>query len=316
MLPVSRPFFGKEELSGISDVLDSRWLGLGATVKEFEDKSAAFLSAPRFLAVNTGTTALHLALKASGIGKGDEVIIPSLTFVAGPQAIVAAGAQPVFCDVNKENLNLDSNDVENLITKNTKAIMPVHYRGLPCNMDGLLAIAQKYNLIVIEDAAHAFGSKYKGRFIGSFGHITCFSFDPIKNVTCGEGGGIVFQDPKMHELAIKMRILGIDKDTWSRYQNKRSWFYDVTDEGYRYHMPNFCAAIGVVQLGRFKEMNTRRVEICKKYDDELKNLKRIHIFPIDYHETAPFMYIVYAEDRNSFMEFMTQRHRDRRALYS
>lgn len=307
MLPVSRPFFGKEELSRISEVLDSRWLGLGATVKEFEDKSAAFLNAPRFLAVNTGTTALHLALKASGIGNGDEVIIPSLTFVAGPQAIIAAGAKPVFCDVIDETLNIDISDVEKLITKNTKAIMPVHYRGLASDMDGLLAIAKQHDLIVIEDAAHAFGSKYNGREIGSFGHITCFSFDPIKNVTCGEGGGVVFQDSAMHELAIKMRILGIDKDTWARYQNKRSWFYDVTEEGYRYHMPNFCAAIGVVQLGRFKEMNTKRIEICKRYDNELENLKSIKTFPINYHETAPFMYIVYAEDRNTFMEFMGQK---------
>jgi dTDP-4-amino-4,6-dideoxygalactose transaminase len=307
MLPVSRPFFGKEEVTKISEVLDSRWLGLGATVKEFEDKASTFLNAPRFLAINTGTTALHLALRASGIGNGDEVIVPSLTFVAGPQAIVAAGAKPVFCDVDKNTLNIDITDVEKLITPQTKAIMPVHYRGLACDMDGLLAIANKHKLVIIEDAAHAFGSKYKGKPIGSFGHVTCFSFDPIKNVTCGEGGGIVFQDAGAHELAVKMRILGIDKDTWARYQNKRSWFYDVTNEGYRYHMPNFCAAIGVVQLARFQEMNSKRVAICKRYDNELKTLKRIKLFPMNYDETAPFMYIVYADDRNNFMEFMSSK---------
>jgi perosamine synthetase len=307
MIPIQRPYLGAEEIEAVRRVFDSRWLGLGATVQEFETKAAEMLQAPNFLAVNTGTTALHLALRACDIGGGDEVILPSLTFAADPQAIIAAGAQPVFCDVDKSTMNINCNDVEKLLSEKTKAIMPVHYRGLPCDMDALLDLAAHHDLIIIEDAAHAFGSCYKGRPIGSFGHVTCFSFDPIKNVTCGEGGGIVFQDKAKLEVAIRMRILGIDKDTWARYQNKRSWFYDVTDEGYRYHMPNFCAAIGIAQLARFQEMNSRRVSICEKYDQELQGLKSIKLFPINYSETAPFMYIVYADDRNSFMEFMSSK---------
>jgi dTDP-4-amino-4,6-dideoxygalactose transaminase len=307
MLPVSRPYLGPKEIASVSKVFDSRWLGLGSTVKEFETKAAEMIKAPNFLAVNTGTTAMHLAMRACGIGPGDEVIVPSLTFAAGPQSIIASGAKPVFCDIEESTLNIDVEDVQKLISKKTKAIIPVHYRGMPCNMDALLKVAEDNKIIVIEDAAHAFGSNYKGRPIGSFGHVTCFSFDPIKNVTCGEGGGIVFQDQKRYETAIKMRILGIDKDTWSRYQNKRSWFYDVTDEGYRYHMPNFCAAIGVVQLTRFRQMNDRRIEICKKYDASFQDLRKTKVIPMDYSETAPFMYIVFSEDREKFIADMTQK---------
>jgi perosamine synthetase len=304
MLPVSRPYLGKEELDEIEKVFDSRWLGLGATVREFECKASEFLGAPNFIAVNTGTTALQLALRVCGIGPGDEVIVPALTFAASPQAILSTGATPVFCDINDETMNMDVEDVEALISPKTKAIMPVHYRGLSCDMEKLLDIANKKNIQVIEDAAHAFGSKCNGKYIGSFGHVTCFSFDPIKNITCGEGGGIVFQDQNKYDTAIKMRILGIDKETWTRYQNKREWFYDITSEGYRYHMPNIFAAIGIVQLTKFTEMNNRRIEICKKYDSELADLKQIKILPMNYNETAPFMYIVLCKNRELFMAEM------------
>lgn len=310
MIPISRPYLGQEELEAISKVFDSRWLGLGSTVKEFEAQVAEFIHAPNFLATNTGTTALHLSLRACGIGQGNEVICPSLTFVSSPQAISASGAEAVFCDIEKRTLNIDVNKIESLITEKTKAIMPVHYRGLSCNLDELHKIAGKYKLLIIEDAAHAFGSKYKGKMIGSFGDVICFSFDPIKNITCGEGGGIVFHDEKKYKIAERMRILGIDKDTWSRYQNKRSWNYDVTTEGYRYHMPNFCAAIGLEQLKRFDKMINRKIDICKKYDSAFENLKNIQIITTDYSTTAPFMYIVLAKTREKFMEYMKSKEID------
>ncbi len=307
LIPVNRPFIGDEELSEIKEVFESRWLGLGSKVKEFEDKVCEYLHAPRFLATNTGTTALHLALRTLGVGRGDEVIVPSFTFVATIQAITASGAEPVFCDISEKNLNIDVTKIQALITKNTKIIIPVHYRGVTCDMDELLNIAESNHLYLIEDAAHAFGSYYHQKKIGSFGHVTCFSFDPIKNITCGEGGGIVFHDPKHHELAEKMRILGIDKDTWSRYHNKRSWQYDVVCEGYRYHMPNFCAAIGLKQLDKCEMMRAHKAAICKKYDEAFANVKKVSILETDYDEIFPFMYIVLAKNRDEFIAYLASK---------
>lgn len=198
MIPVQRPSIGKEELAAVKMVFDTGWLGMGPKVKEFEDAVGAFLGARHVIATNTGTTALHLALDAIGLKHGDEVVVPSLTYVATIQAITETGARPVFCDVEEDTLNIDLSDVEGKITSKTKAILPVHYRGIPCDMNRLLTLAKKFGLRVVEDAAHAFGSYYKGKRIGSFGDLTCFSFDPVKNVTCGEGGG---------RLPLKMRSL-------------------------------------------------------------------------------------------------------------
>jgi perosamine synthetase len=198
------------------------------------------------------------------------------------QAITASGAKPVFCDINSDTLNISIESVKSVLSAKTKAILPVHYRGEACDMNKLLDLANKHDLYIIEDAAHAFGSKYKDKMIGSFGHVTCFSFDPIKNITCGEGGGIVFQNHEHHEKAEKMRILGIDTDTWARYQNKRNWQYDVVCEGYRYHMPNFCAAIGIKQLERIDKTQLSKINICKQYDKAFSNLKSISIRNIYY----------------------------------
>ena len=307
LIPVSKPSLGEEELESIRAVFKTNWLGLGSHVKKFEDACCEYLDAPRFLATCNGTTALHLALRAVGVGPGDEVIVPSLTFVASIQAITASGAQPVFCDVNINTLTLDVLQIESLVSEKTKAVMPVKYRGLACDMDDILTLAEKYNLTVIEDAAHAFGSSYHDKNIGSFGHVTCFSFDPIKNITCGEGGGIVFHDPTHHQIAEKMRILGIDKDTWSRYRNKRAWQYDVVTEGYRYHMPNFCAAMGLAQLQKAKYFRKKKIEICKKYDEAFLSLDRISVIPTDYNSTFPFMYVVLADNRDEFMRFLTEK---------
>ncbi|MDD1676828.1 MAG: DegT/DnrJ/EryC1/StrS aminotransferase family protein, partial [Methanomicrobiales archaeon] len=251
MIPVSRPMLGDVELAAVREVFDSCWLGMGAQVLAFETELAHFLEAKNVVCTNTGTTALHLALDALGIGKGDEVVVPSLTFVATIQAITATGATPVFCDVNASDLNMDVDDAAARITSRTKVILPVHYRGFPCDLAAIYDLACDRDLFVVEDAAHAFGSSYKGKKIGSFQSIACFSFDPIKNITCGEGGAIAFEDPEILPVLQQKRILGIDKDTWSRYRNERSWFYDVVTQGYRYHMSNISAAIGLVQIGKF-----------------------------------------------------------------
>ena len=225
-LPVSRPSIGQEEIKEVEKVFSTGWLGLGSTVFEFENKLKDYLGAKHVLAVNTGTTALHIALDACGIKEGDEVIVPSLTFCASIQVITALRAVPVFCEINPDNLNVDVTDVRKKITQKTKAIMPVHYCGNACDMDALMEIGKKHKIVIVEDAAHAFGSSYKGKKIGSFGDATCFSFDPIKNLTCGEGGGwfcLMTQLPnqyerkgfwvliKTHGIATAMNVRGFTK---------------------------------------------------------------------------------------------------------
>lgn len=292
MIPVSRPSTGSEELASIKKVLESGWLGMGSTTYVFEEEVKKFIGSKHVIAVNTGTSALHIALDAFGIGPGDEVLVPSITYVASVQAIIATGAIPVFCESQEADLLIDVEDVKQKITKRTKAVMPVHYCGQSCDMDTLLSLAEMNDFWVIEDAAHAFGSTYKGRKIGSFGHATCFSFDPIKVITCGEGGAVSLQNDEKAELIRRKRILGIDKDTLHRYSNARSWYYEITTNGYRYHMPNFCAAIGLAQLQKIETFIQKRQEICRLYDSSFVNLGTISPLRVNYDEVAPFMYIV------------------------
>lgn len=308
LIPVSRPSLGDDELAAVKTVFDSGWLGLGAQVFEFEQALQKFLHAKHVVCTNTGTTALHLALDVLGIGKGDEVIVPSFTFVATIQAITATGAKPVFCDIHADDLNMDAADARKKITRKTRVILPVHYRGIPCDMDEIHALARKNDLHVIEDAAHAFGSSYKKKKIGSFGEIACFSFDPIKNISCGEGGAVVFQDDALLERVQQKRILGIDKDTWSRYRNERSWFYDVVTQGYRYHMSNISAAIGLVQLHKYDAMNCRKIAVARRYDQAFNDCKGITLLRTnDYKDTGLFVYIVKIDKgRNELMDYLTK----------
>ena len=254
MIPSAKPNIGKEELKNIEKVFKTNWLGMGSFVYEFEKKIEKYLGTKHAICVNTGTTGIHLALSAIGIKPKDEVIVPSLTFAGSVQPIINMGAKPVFCEVEEDTLNIDVKDMAKRITKKTKAIICVHYGGLSCDMNKILKIARKKKIKVVEDAAHAFGSLYKGKKIGGFGDISCFSFDPIKNLTCGEGGCVTTNNLKLAETLRRKRLLGISKDTWVRYKNKRSWFYEVVTEGYRYHMSNINAAIGLAQfdkLGKF-----------------------------------------------------------------
>jgi perosamine synthetase len=306
VIPVSRPSLGDAELAAVREVFDSCWLGLGAQVFAFEQELSRFLGAQNVVCTNTGTTALHLALDALGIGSGDEVVVPSLTFVATIQAITATGARPVFCDVHDGDLNMDVGDAAKRITPQTKAILPVHYRGFPCDMGALQDLACDRDLFIVEDAAHAFGSSYRGKKIGSFPTIACLSFDPIKNITCGEGGAIAFADPELLPILQQKRILGIDKDTWSRYRNERSWFYDVVTQGYRYHMPNINAAIGLVQLKKFARMNEDKIRVARAYDDAFRDCPGITLLENHgYREIGLFAYILRVQaGRNEMMDFL------------
>ena len=292
MIPSAKPNIGKEELKNIEKVFKTNWLGMGSFVYEFEKKIEKYLGTKHAICVNTGTTGIHLALSAIGIKPKDEVIVPSLTFAGSVQPIINMGAKPVFCEVEEDTLNIDVKDMAKRITKKTKAIICVHYGGLSCDMNKILKIARKKKIKVVEDAAHAFGSLYKGKKIGGFGDISCFSFDPIKNLTCGEGGCVTTNNLKLAETLRRKRLLGISKDTWVRYKNKRSWFYEVVTEGYRYHMSNINAAIGLAQFDKLGKFTKKKKEVIKAYDKAFKKLGGVRLLRRNYKDTSPFNYTI------------------------
>lgn len=296
MIKISRAVLEAEELEGVRSAFATGWLGMGSVVGEFEAALAAHFRAKHVIAVNTGTSALHLALDSLGVGPGDEVIVPSLTFVGSFQAIAMTGAVPVPCEVHPETLLMDLADVRRRITPRTKAVMPVHFCGSPCDMRGLQALRDELGLRIVEDAAHAFGSIDRGRQIGATGDIRCFSFDTIKTITCGEGGAIVCDDDAFAALAREKRVLGLKRDEGSRYSNERVWSYDVEHSGFRYHMSNINAAIGLAQLPKLDRFVKRRREVAARYDQAFADFRFLTLRRADYAADAPFMYVVRVRD--------------------
>ncbi|EMY69729.1 DegT/DnrJ/EryC1/StrS family aminotransferase [Leptospira vanthielii] len=289
LIRLSKSCLSESEKQAVLKVLDKEFLGMGAETQEFENLLGEYFGRDT-VCINTGTAALQLALQACGIGQGDEVLVQSLTYLASFQAISATGAKPISCDVEEEFCSIDIKDAERRITKNTKAIMPVHYGGQPGNLDAIYEFAKRYNLRIIEDAAHAFGTTYNSKKVGSFGDIVCFSFDGIKNITSGEGGCVVTSDKNVLNRISDLRLLGVENDTNKRYSGERSWEFDVTEQGWRYHMSNIMAAIGIEQLKRFPEMAQKRQSLAKLYDTLLREVKNVKIFNRNYDEIVPHIY--------------------------
>lgn len=311
MIKVAQGCLGQEELDEVKSVWDYGYYGLSYKVAEFEDQLKKYLGARNVVAVNTGTSALHLALDALGIGAGDEVIVPSLTFVASFQAISATGATPVPCDVYPDTLLMDISDVVHKMTHRTKAIMPVHYVGNICNTEALIKIKEQYGIHIVEDAAHSFGGTYHGQKVGSFGDIACFSFDSIKNITCGEGGAIVCSDDNFANLCREKRLLGIKRETvktsvWQDQWKQRTWAFEVSTQGFRYHMSQINAAIGIAQLRKIDMFIARRREICRRYDNTFKTLHGVQPLTVDYNEVVPHLYVLRIKNglRNNLKEFL------------
>lgn len=298
LIRLSKSCISDKEKTAVLNVLDKEYLGMGENVKEFEDKLSKFLS-NNVICVSSGTAALHLALTSLKLTSNDEVLVPSLTYLSSFQAVKAAGAKPVACDINPKTLTIDLSDLKKKINKNTKVIMPVHYSGGVYDLDKIYKIAKENNLRVVEDAAHAFGSYYKKQLVGSFGDIICFSFDGIKNITSGEGGCVCTSDLKVLKKVSNLRLLGVENDSTSRYKNQRKWKYDVKDIGWRYHMSNLMAAIGIVQLDRFEEFSKKRKVIAKKYDKLLKN-SNSKILKLDrnYDNIVPHIYVIRIKNMN------------------
>jgi len=291
-IPVFKPHIGVDTLKHLTDALDVGWLGMGATTKEFEERIAEFLGLKgrHVVATNTGTSAFHIALRAAGIGAGDEVITPSFNYVADHQAIRMTGADVVMCDIRDDNLGIDVKKAEALVTPRTKAIDPLHFAGIPCDMDGVYKLAEKHGLRVLEDASHAFGTEVGGRKLGSFGDITWFSFDPVKVVTSIDGGCVVVNSSEELQRLQRMRLLGVDKDTTERYKNRRAWEYDVLSEGYRYHLTNILASVGVSQIKRAGEFIASRQRVCQAYSNAFRGISGLKVPHTDFKGVSPFIY--------------------------
>ena len=308
MIKLSKSCIGEAEKEAVVAVLDVEFLGMGGKVQEFETKLGAFFGRS-VSCVSTGTAALHLALQSLGVGVGDEVLVPSITYVASFQAISATGATPVACDVCSKTLTLDVEDVAKKINERTKVIMPVHYAGGMGDLNAIYALAKNHNLRVVEDAAHAFGSRYEDSLVGSFGDVICFSFDGIKNITSGEGGCVVSDDQKVLDHVNDARLLAVIKDSDNRFAGKRSWDFDVVTQGWRYHMSDIMAAIGIVQLNRLPDFAKRRQLLASYYDGLLCQNPDLKSLPQDYNQVVPHIYPVIlpiGTDRHELMRRMLE----------
>ena len=277
-IPFALPDIGEEEIQAVIETLRSGWITTGPRTKEFEREFASFVGGDiHALAVNSGTAGLHLALEAIGIGPGDEVITTTHTFTATAEVIRYLGAHPVFVDIDPQTLCIDPKEIEAAITRSTKAIIPVHFGGMCCDMDAIIAIARQRNLKVIEDAAHALPAAWKGRLVGSLDtDVTVFSFYATKTLATGEGGMIVTHDLEIAKRAAVMRLHGISRDAFDRYSSpKPAWRYEVVAPGFKYNLTDVASAIGIEQLKKTRNFHARRLALAARYDEALRDLPMI-----------------------------------------
>lgn len=274
-LPFALPEIGEEEISEVVDSLRSGWITTGPKAKQFEKDFSTFLGGGvESIAVNSATSGLHLALEAMGVGVGDEIIVPSYTFTATAEVVRYLGATPIFVDSEESTFNMSVEALRGAITERTKVIIPVHFAGLACDMEPILKLARENNLRVVEDAAHALPTKYRGRLIGTLGSdVTVFSFYANKTMTTGEGGMLVTSDPQIANRCRVMRLHGISRDAFDRYSSTTpSWYYEVVAPGYKYNMPDLSAAIGIHQLAKLSKFQAKRQRMADRYHRELADL--------------------------------------------
>jgi len=291
-----KPSVGEDELRAIEDVFQRSWLGLGPKVNELEKAWSEYLNCRISVAVNSGTAALHLALASFNFPRKQKVLVPAITFVSTATAALYNGLEPVFVDVNEKTLGIDLNDLQEKITKNCVAVMAVHMGGHPLPMDELMEIARSRGLKVIEDCAHCAGGEYKGKKLGTWGDIGCFSFEEKKGMTTGDGGMICSNDEKLLEKITPMRWVGIDKDTWKRSkayteqkEDAKHWYYEINSLGYKYNMNDLSASIGLVQLKKLDKMNEARREAIRRYLDGLKDSRKVKpLLPYDLNSNSSY----------------------------
>lgn len=315
-LPFSRPSISREAINEVVACLESGWITTGPRVKKFEDELRRYLQAPHALALSSATAGLHLALAALELKAGDEVITTPMTFAATLNTIVLSGGQPVLVDVEPDTYNMDVSRLAQAITPRTRAIVPVHFAGLPVDLDPLYELANQRGLRVIEDAAHAIGTEYKGKRIGAFGDTQVFSFHPNKNITTGEGGCVATRDDKLAEKIALLRFHGMDREAWNRFGKTGSQHYEIITPGYKYNMMDIQAALGLHQLPALDGFIRRRTELAQRYQRLLADWPQWTLpgAPKFAHRHAWHLYtpLINAEsagmDRDVFMQRMKERN--------
>lgn len=276
-IPYGRQSVDEEDIQAVVDVLHSDYLTTGPKIAEFEQKVADYVGAKYAVAVNSGTAALHIACLAAGISQGDEVVTTPITFAASANCVLYCGGRPVFADIDADTYNISPQEMEKKITNRTKAIIPVHYTGQPCDMDAIMKIAQEHKLCVIEDAAHALGAVYQGKRIGSIADMTCFSFHPVKPITTGEGGMVVTNDELLYKRLRLFRSHGITRDEEILTANDGAWYYQQLELGYNYRITDISCALGSSQMNKLNIFLKRRKEIADRYDEAFKSIKGIKL---------------------------------------
>lgn len=313
-IPFHRPSLGEEEIQAVADVIRSGILTMGPRTLEFERRFAAYLGVRHAIAVSSGTAALHLSLEAAGVGPGDEVIVPTTTFTATAQAVIYLGAKPILCDTNPATLNMDWKDARRRITSATRAIVPVHLGGNPCEMREIAEIARHHNLRVVEDAAHALPSRYCGELIASISEFTCFSFYATKPLTTGEGGMITTENDTAAARIRLMRLHGIDRSDDEQTGSNVSWGYSIRGAGYKYNFTDIQAALGIVQLAKCDAMQEKRTRIARLYSKAFGAIDALETPKVNENcESSWHLYILrlhldrLSDDRNGFIQRMSQK---------
>lgn len=302
-IPYGRQTIDDNDIQAVIDVLKSDYLTTGPKITEFEKKVADYVGAKYAVAVNSGTAALHIACLAAGIKEGDEVITSPITFAASSNCVLYCGGTPVFADIDEETYNIASEEIEKKLTDKTKAIIPVHYTGQPCDMDRIWAIAKAHNLIVIEDAAHALGASYKGKMIGSQSDMTCFSFHPVKPITTGEGGMVVTNNEELYKRLVLFRSHGITREDDLMTENQGGWYYQQLELGYNYRITDISCALGCSQMDKLDAFLEKRRDIARRYDQAFAGIEGV-MTPkqMDDCESGWHLYMIQVENRKEIFD--------------
>lgn len=314
VVPFHKACIGEDEIAEVSSAVRSGWLTMGPKTIEFEKRFKSYLCRRAGLpeegifavSVNSATAALHLALKAIGLRSGDEVILPTNTFISTAEVVTYFGAVPVLCDIEEDTHNMSVARLEALFSPRTKAVIPVHFAGQPCDMDEIMAAAQKRGVPVIEDAAHALPSAYKGRMVGTIGDITCFSFYATKTLAMGEGGMVVTANPEYAKSVRINRSHGISRDAWDRYTLKGSWNYEVVDNGYKYNSTDINAGLGLAQLRKLDAMNEARARIAAVYNHAFSGTGIVAPVVRPDRTTCRHLYVIKVANRDELHEKLRQ----------